>query len=77
MSEIANPNKNTITVIANGQPREVQVGSTIADLLQEASIAPMRVVVQLDGVIVPRSDLEKAVLQEGSKLEIVTLVGGG
>jgi thiamine biosynthesis protein ThiS len=31
----------------------------------------------LDGVIVPRSEFDKAMLREGSKLEIVTLVGGG
>lgn len=77
MSKIANQNTHTVTIIVNGQPREVQAESTIADLLQEASIVPMRVVVQLDGVIVQRSDFEKIVLQEGSKLEIVTLVGGG
>ncbi len=77
MSNISNSNPNTITVIANGQPREVQVESTIMDLLQEVSISPMRVVVQLDGVIVPRSDFENTALQEGCKLEIVTLVGGG
>lgn len=77
MSEIANSSAATVTVTANGQSREVKTGSTIADLLQELTIASVRVVVQLDGIIVQRSELDKAVLQEGSKLEIVTLVGGG
>ncbi len=77
MSEIANPSANTITVTANGQSRPVEVGSTVADLLQGLTIAPARVVVQMDGVIVQRCELAKAVLQEGSQLEIVTLVGGG
>lgn len=77
MSEIANSGATTVTVTANGQSRQVKAGSTIADLLQELTIASARVVVQLDGVIVQRGELDKAVLQEGSKLEIVTLVGGG
>lgn len=75
MGEIAKP--NLVAIIANGKAREVKVGSTVADLLQELAIVPARVVVQLDGVIVERAELDKAVLQEGSKLEIVTLVGGG
>jgi sulfur carrier protein len=77
MNKIVNPNSGTTTIIANGQPRSVKARSTIADLLQELNIAPTRVVAQLDGVIVSRSDFDKAVLQEGCKLEIVTMVGGG
>jgi thiamine biosynthesis protein ThiS len=77
MSEVVNSSPGTITIIANGQPRQARVGSTVADFLQELSIAPSRVVAQLDGGIVPRSEFDKAILQEGSRLEIVTLVGGG
>lgn len=77
MSEITNPSTDIVTVIVNGQSREVKAGSTVADLLQEYSIAPTRVVVQLDGLILQRGELDKASLQEGGKLEIVTLVGGG
>jgi sulfur carrier protein len=77
MNKFVNPDSGTTTIIANGQPRSVKAGSTIADLLQELNIAPIRVVAQLDGVIVSRSEFDKAVLQEGCKLEIVTMVGGG
>ena len=76
MSETTHPT-STITIIANGQPRSVKAGSTIADLLQELAIVPMRVVAQLDGVIVARSDFGQSTLQEGCQLELVTLVGGG
>ncbi len=73
-----NETTNTIiTIIANGQPREVKTGSTVLDLLCEINVPPVRVVTQLDGTIVPRDELGQAVLHEGSKLEIVTLVGGG
>ncbi len=77
MNKFLNPNSGTDIIIANGQPRSVKAGSTIADLLQELNIAPMRVVAQLDGVIVSRSEFDKVVLQESCKLEIVTMVGGG
>ncbi|HLZ59683.1 MAG TPA: sulfur carrier protein ThiS [Ktedonosporobacter sp.] len=67
----------SITIVANGQPRVIREGSTIADLLHDLEIAPARVVAQLDGLIVSRSEFDQSVLREGSKLEIVTLVGGG
>ena len=67
----------TINISANGQPRTIQAGSTVADLLRELKIAPTYVVVQLDGVIVPRPDFAQTVLSEHCKVEIITLVGGG
>lgn len=77
MDEISNTPGTTITIIANGQPREVQSGSTLADLLREVAVTPTHVVVQMDGIIITRSEFEQIELHEGNKLEIVTLVGGG
>lgn len=74
MNEAAAP---TIIIIANGQPRDIPVGSTIADLLCTLQIAHKRVVAQLDGEIVPRETFDQIVLHEGSKLELITMVGGG
>lgn len=75
MNEITN--SDIIPIIANGQPRIVKANSTIADFLQQLNIGPTRVVAQLNGVIIARSEFAKAVLQQGCKLEIVTMVGGG
>jgi thiamine biosynthesis protein ThiS len=68
---------STISIITNGQPRAVQPGSTVADLLRELKIAPTYVVVQLNGEIVPRTDFGQTTLEENSNVEIITLVGGG
>jgi len=75
----SNEEKTTtfISITANGQPRTVEAGSSVADLLWDLAVAPARVVVQLDGVIIARTDFAQAALHEGSQLEIVTLVGGG
>lgn len=77
MSEFPNIPNTTIIIFANGQSRTMQRGSTIADLLREVAVTPTHVVVQMDGIIVTRSEFEQIELLEGSKLEIVTLVGGG
>jgi len=77
MNETVNSDPGTITIIANGQPRTIKANSTIADLLQQLNIAPTRVVAQLNGEIVPRDAFAQAALQQGYKLELVTMVGGG
>jgi len=69
--------EDTITIFANGQARTSKAGTTVADLLHELNITPKYVVVQLDGEIVPRTGFDQASLKEGSKVEIITLVGGG
>lgn len=77
MDETIERSAAAITIIANGQTRSVRTGSTIGDLLHELTIVPERVVVQLDGVIIPRGDFSRTGLHQGSRLEVVTLVGGG
>lgn len=77
MDEITQQTATLLTIIANGQARTVKAGSTISDLLRDLVIAPGRVVVQMDGVIVPRTEFAQTDLHEGSRLEILTLVGGG
>lgn len=66
-----------ITITANGHSYVVPVGSTIATLLNSLNVTAKYVVVQLDGVIIPRSDFDATVLQADCKLEIIAMVGGG
>lgn len=66
-----------ISIIANGQPRVLPVGSTVAALLDSLNITATYVVVQLNDVIIPRLDYAVTTLQSGYKLEIITMVGGG
>ena len=68
---------STIAVVANGKTYMQPVGSTVADLINFFQINAQRVVVQLDGTIISREAFTQTVLQDGCRLEIVTLVGGG
>lgn len=65
------------TVIANGKPREVPDGSTIADLLQRVGWKPEWVVVEHNGDPVERRAFADRSLAEGDRLEIVRAVAGG
>jgi sulfur carrier protein len=62
----------------NGNPRHFQQKSmTIADLINTLNVAGKRIAIECNGEIVPRSQFEEVVLNEGDKLEIVGAVGGG
>lgn len=66
----------TKTITLNGAPHHSSA-ATIADLVRELDLAPEKVAVERNGVIVPRSTLAEAPLNAGDVLEIVHFVGGG
>ncbi|WP_257543853.1 sulfur carrier protein ThiS [Sphingopyxis sp. DBS4] len=65
-----------ITIILNGEPRQVRAGS-IADLVASLGLDVKKVAVERNREIVPRSTLADVALAEGDVLEIVHFVGGG
>jgi thiamine biosynthesis protein ThiS len=67
----------TIDITLNGKSAIVPAGSTIADLLIERELTERLVVVELNGVIVPRSDFDATIFYAGDQVEIVHFVGGG
>ncbi len=61
----------------NDQPREVDAALTVAGLLSQLEMRPKLVAVERNLELVPRGRHAECVLQDGDRLEIVTLVGGG
>ena len=61
----------------NGEPREYPCGSSVADLVAAAGLAGRPLAVEVNERIVPRRDLAACMLNDGDRIEIVTLVGGG
>ncbi|MCH5378329.1 MAG: sulfur carrier protein ThiS [Planctomycetes bacterium] len=66
-----------MNIYVNGQPREIPQGSTVADLLVQMELEPRLVAVEVNLEVVPRAQHGRHGLQDGDRLEIVTLVGGG
>jgi thiamine biosynthesis protein ThiS len=64
-------------VVVNGEVREVAAGTNVAELIRELGLASERVAVERNGRIVRRAEHERTVLEEGDRVEVVTLVGGG
>jgi thiamine biosynthesis protein ThiS len=66
-----------ISVTVNGEPRRIAGGGSIADMLRELGIDPIRVAVERNLAIVPKSTLEDVPVEDGDRYEIVHFVGGG
>lgn len=64
-------------VHVNGNDRELVEGTTVAQLLEQLELDPRYLAVECNLQLVPRAEHADAVLAEGDRLEVVTLVGGG
>ena len=61
----------------NGEPIEIKSGATINDLLTQLEIPKIRVAVELNGSVIPNSELLTTVLTDRDVLEVVKAIGGG
>ena len=66
-----------LTVVVNGEEREVPPGTTVLELLKALAIGPEPVAVEVNSVVVRRARHAEHHLSAGDRIEIVTLVGGG
>ncbi len=67
----------TLTLTVNGELRRIAPGASIADLVRSLELNPLKVAVERNGEIAPRSVLADVLLTDGDVLEIVHFVGGG
>jgi sulfur carrier protein len=66
-----------LSVLVNGEEREVRVGTTVADLLRELGFGGRRVAVAVNRVVVPRGAHGERGIAAGDRIEILEAVGGG
>ncbi len=66
-----------ITVTINGEPQQVDSGSTVADLIARMELTGKRLAVERNQEIVPKSSHADVVLQPADVIEIVHAIGGG
>ncbi|MCH7839416.1 MAG: sulfur carrier protein ThiS [Planctomycetes bacterium] len=64
-------------MILNGQPRTAEEPTSVADLLSQLELEPVRVAVEINEDIVPRKRFGETPIHDGDRIEIVTFVGGG
>lgn len=66
-----------MTILLNGESRELPEPLTVADLLRWINLRSEQVAVEVNRDLVPRARHGETPVREGDVLEVVTLVGGG
>lgn len=66
-----------LKISVNGEHRRVPGGTSVADMVKLLGLNPLRVAVERNLEIVPRSTLGEVPVADGDAYEIVHFVGGG
>jgi thiamine biosynthesis protein ThiS len=66
-----------MTIVLNGESRDVPEGLAVSALLVHLGLNPDRVAIEHNRDILPRSRWSATPLRPGDNFEIVHLVGGG
>ena len=66
-----------MSIVVNGDPRQVPAPLTLAGLLAHLGLDPRAVVVEQNRAIVRRPNLADTPVAEGDVIELVHFVGGG
>ncbi|MBX3267155.1 MAG: sulfur carrier protein ThiS [Acidobacteria bacterium] len=66
-----------VTIILNGEKKEIESEVTLDRLLDLFSLPKQRVAVELNKEVISRKDWEKTTVSSEDRIEVVHFVGGG
>ena len=66
-----------VQVTVNDEPRALEAGATVADLVAALGLGPRRIAVEVNRAVVPRAEYTARRLADGDTVEIIHFVGGG
>ena len=66
-----------VTLQLNGEARDFPDELTVAELVSALKIETPAIAIEVNRVMVPRSEHRQRRLMDGDEVEIVTFVGGG
>ncbi|WP_405051815.1 sulfur carrier protein ThiS [Sphingomonas sp.] len=69
--------QQSLNIRVNGEHRRVPGGLSIAQMLGELGLDPLRVAVERNLEVVPRTSLSEVPVEDGDTFEVVHFVGGG
>ncbi len=64
-------------VTINGKAETLDGEMSVADLLAQRELEPVRVAVEINEDVIPRKTFREMLIRHGDRIEIVTFVGGG
>jgi len=64
-------------ITINGQKRQCSLTYTLESLLDDLGYTNKKIAVEINGEIVPKSQIGKKLVVDGDRIEIIIAVGGG
>ncbi len=66
-----------MNILLNNRPEILFDGSTVKKLLEIKNIKNKYYAVEINKIIIPKSDHDTHVIKDGDRIEIITAIGGG
>lgn len=66
-----------MNIVLNGEGRDIEPDVTIMHLLEQLDLSQVRLAVEVNEAVVPRSRFAEHRLNDGDEVEIVRAIGGG
>lgn len=66
-----------VTIVLNGEKKEIESEVTLDRLLDLFSLPKQRVAVELNKEVISRKDWEQTAVRDEDRVEVVHFVGGG
>lgn len=70
-------NRGAMQITVNGETLELPDPASLADLIERQGLADAACATEVNQRLIPKRDRPEHTLQDGDRVEIVTLVGGG
>ena len=67
----------SLSVRINGENRRFPAGTSLAEMIGQLGLDPLRVAVERNLAVVPRGTYDSVMVEDGDDYEIVHFVGGG
>ena len=69
--------KNEIEIVVNGQSKKLKEGCSLNQLIDNLGISNKSIAVAINENVIEKSEIEKYILKNQDRIEIVHAVGGG
>ncbi|MEZ8587194.1 sulfur carrier protein ThiS [Vibrio cyclitrophicus] len=66
-----------ITISINEQPEQVAQSSSLSDIIQALSLPDLGCVFAINNAVVPRSQWQKTIVNEGDSISLFQAIAGG
>ena len=70
-------NKNKIKIILNGKPKKLDLDFNVKKLIKKLNLPLNKVAIEINQKIIDKKNINKILLKNNDKVELVHFIGGG